>query len=77
MEAAVASYPDPILGERIGAFIVLHEGQTFSIDQLREFLGTLGVAKYKWPERLKIISALPRNVMNKIDRQELQRKISV
>ena len=77
LEAAVASYPDPILGERIGAFVVLLEGQTFSIDQLREFLGTLGVAKYKWPERLKIISALPRNVMNKIDRQELQRKISV
>ena len=77
MEGAVASYPDPILGERICAFVVLHEGQTFSIDQLREFLGTLGVAKYKWPERLETISALPRNVMNKIDRQELQRKISV
>ena len=77
MEGAVASYPDPVLGERICAFVVLHEGHTFSIDQLREFLGTLGVAKYKWPERLETISALPRNVMNKIDRQELQKKISV
>ena len=71
-EGAVASYPDHILGEKICAFVVLHEGKTLSLHQLTAFLRNLGVAKFKWPERLDLIEALPRNVMNKIDRKKLQ-----
>mgnify|MGYP001351993341 CR=1 FL=1 len=31
-----------------------------------------GVAKFKWPERLEIIDALPRNPLNKVVRTELR-----
>ncbi len=77
LDGAVASFPDPILGEKICAFVVPHQGRTISLDQLNDFLRTLGMAKYKWPERLKIIEALPRNVMNKIDRKKLQQTIAI
>ena len=41
------------------------------------FLEELKVAKFKWPERLLTIKALPRNAMNKVVRSELAKLIKV
>ena len=67
-EVAVAAYPDTVMGEKICAFAVLHDGKTLTLDDLRAFMDGLKVAIFKWPERLEIIDALPRNAMNMADK---------
>ena len=75
-EAAVASYPDEVLGERICAYVVLAEGESMQLADLTAYLNERSVAKFKWPEHLEILDALPRNAMNKVVRTELNWKPS-
>lgn len=76
MEGAVAAYPDKIMGEKICAVVVPNEGQTVTLDDLKDYLAEKMVAKFKWPERLHIMDALPRNPMNKVVRHELENLIT-
>ena len=71
IEAAVGSYPDEVLGEKICAYVVLADGKEMTLDGLVSFFEQEKVAKFKWPERLKVLDALPRNPMNKVMRSEL------
>jgi len=50
--------------------------QELTLEDLKSYLNEKKVAKFKWPERLHIIEALPRNAMNKVVRHELQALIS-
>lgn len=70
-DVAVASYPDPVLGERICAFVVPRDGTNITLEDLTSFLSDNGLAKYKWPERLEIVDQLPRNSLNKVVRRTL------
>ena len=76
MEAAVASYPDKIMGEKICAFVVPMPGKEITLSGLSDYLGELNVAKFKWPEKLQILEALPRNPMNKVVRTSLSELIA-
>ena len=76
LEGAVASYPDKTMGEKICAVIVLHEGQSLTLEQLKDYMAEKKVAKFKWPERLHVMEALPRNAMNKVVRHELEMLIT-
>ena len=76
-EAVVVAYPDEIMGEKICAVIVPHEGQVITLLDICSFLEELKVAKFKWPEKLLTIKALPRNAMNKVVRSELAKLIKV
>ena len=76
LEGAVAAYPDKVMGEKICAVIVPHEGQTLTLEDIKTYLEAKKVAKFKWPERLHIMDALPRNAMNKVVRPELEMLIS-
>ncbi len=71
VEAAVCAYADEILGEKVAAVVVAKPGAVVSLDELRVFLEARGVAKFKWPERLAMVDALPRNTMNKVVRRDL------
>jgi 2,3-dihydroxybenzoate-AMP ligase len=44
---ACVPMPDPILGERMCAFIIPREGQTLTLDALKVFLEGQELAKYK------------------------------
>lgn len=70
-EVAVAGYADQQMGERIAAFAVLHAGESLTLEQLTGYMRDLSVAAFKWPERLEIMPALPRNSMNKVMRNQL------
>jgi 2,3-dihydroxybenzoate-AMP ligase len=72
-QAAVVAMPDPRLGERACAFLVASERE-LTLPEIREHLEGLGVAKYKWPERLEWVSHLPRSQVNKIDKKLLRRR---
>jgi acyl-CoA synthetase (AMP-forming)/AMP-acid ligase II len=72
LEVAVTGYDDEILGEKIGVVGVLAEGENLSLDEIIEFLRTKQIAKYKMPEDLRIIDALPKNPLGKVLRRELK-----
>jgi acyl-CoA synthetase (AMP-forming)/AMP-acid ligase II len=65
-EAAAVAYPDPRLGERTCAVLVLVPGATLTLESLTRQLAEAGVAKFMLPERLEIIDALPRNANGKV-----------
>jgi acyl-CoA synthetase (AMP-forming)/AMP-acid ligase II len=71
LEAAVAGYPDRIMGERVCAFVVPKAGESLSFEEMTGFLNEVGIAAYKLPERLVVLDALPRNPLNKVLRHEL------
>jgi 2,3-dihydroxybenzoate-AMP ligase len=73
--AAVVAMPDAMLGERACAFVTVKAGSGFDLDSMREFLAGRGLARFKWPERLEIIEAMPLTNVGKIKKAELRREI--
>ena len=69
--AAVVAMPDPRLGEKTCAYLVA-DGEPMTMAQVQEHLDLLGVAKFKWPERLEWLDSLPRTTVNKIDKKRLR-----
>ena len=66
--------PDQRLGERACAFLV-PAGVEVSLQDIRAHLESLGVAKYKWPERLVWLDSLPRrSAVGKIDKETLRNR---
>ena len=72
LEVAVTGYDDDILGEKVGVVAVVAEGETISLDEIIEFLKDQQIAKYKMPEDLRLIDALPKNPVGKVLRRELK-----
>jgi acyl-CoA synthetase (AMP-forming)/AMP-acid ligase II len=72
VEACVVGLADEDLGERPVACLVLRQAEAVSIEEVREFLGTLGLARYKWPEELLILDELPVGSTGKVIRQQLR-----
>ena len=69
VQAAAFVVPDDRLGERVGAAIVLSADQTqFTLAELQKSFEDLGVAKFKWPEKLVFLNDLPRNPLAKVQR---------
>ena len=73
VEAAACSYPDDALGEKICACIVVEPNQPPpDLAAICSYLLARGIAKFKLPERIEMLDALPRNPMGKVVRAELQ-----
>ena len=68
--SAVLGIPDERLGERVVAVVEIELGQDFDEAALLERCGTQ-LARYKVPERLIVVEAMPRNAMGKVDRPAL------
>lgn len=75
LTAAVAM-PDPALGERVCLYLVPQEGRSFDLDEVRDHLTGLGIAKYKLPERLQIVSSIPTTKVGKLDKKALREDIA-
>jgi cyclohexanecarboxylate-CoA ligase len=73
-DAALVGYPDKRMGERACAFVVLKEGDSFSIDDLKEWMAKSGAAKQYWPEAVEVIAAMPRTASGKIQKFALRDK---
>jgi 2,3-dihydroxybenzoate-AMP ligase len=75
--AAVVAMPDEVLGERCCAFIVLATGaEPVDVSSLRTHLAALGVAKFKYPERVEIRDSLPTTSVTKLDKKALRAEIA-
>ncbi len=73
-EIAIVGYPDPELGERACAFVVPGTVQP-TLSMLRAHLLSLGMAVQKSPERLELISAMPRTASGKIQKFQLRQRL--
>jgi 2,3-dihydroxybenzoate-AMP ligase len=73
---AVVGMPDPVLGERVCVYIVLKHGhQSPDVAELSQHMQALGFAKFKWPERVEVIDALPLTKVGKLDKSPLRELI--
>ena len=70
-QAAVAPVVDARLGEKCCAFVVTQNPLTFGFDDMVRHLESRGLAKYKCPEYLVVLDALPMTPSGKIKKFEL------
>ncbi|RLQ22535.1 (2,3-dihydroxybenzoyl)adenylate synthase [Seongchinamella sediminis] len=75
-EVAVCAYADPMMGEKICACVVpTTDAEPPTVESLGQWLLDQGVARFKLPERIEILAALPRNPVGKVVRGDLQKLI--
>lgn len=73
VDVALVAMPDPRLGERACAFVVIRDdAQPPTVASVSTFLASRGVAKFKWPERIETMSALPRTSIGKVQKLVLR-----
>ncbi|GAY18080.1 long-chain-fatty-acid--CoA ligase FadD17 [Mycobacterium sp. shizuoka-1] len=71
-EAAVYAIPDPAVGDRVMAALVMPEGTDFDPARFREFLaGQDDLGPKQWPVFVRVSSALPRTETFKIIKRRL------
>ena len=73
--AALVGMPDARLGERNCCFVVPRPGPPPTLADLTAALAEAGVAKFKWPERLELVEALPLTPTGKVQRPILRERI--
>lgn len=71
-EVAVYPVPDPAVGDRVMAALVLRTGTTFDIEEFRSFLhGQSDLGPKQWPTYIRIAGTLPRTETFKVLKREL------
>ena len=74
-EIAIVGLPDSRTGERACAAIVASGGVGPEVADLREFLMSHGVAKFKVPEQVLFVGALPKNDAGKVLKHVLRAEL--
>lgn len=74
-DVAAVGMPDSILGERTCVFVVTQPGETLDLTDVKAFMHDQKVATYKWPERVELIDAIPRNSTGKILKAPLRERL--
>lgn len=79
-DAVLAGIPDKVLGERICAFIFVHEDEGraehgLSERFLRRFLQDAGVATFKIPDQFVLLTSLPVTAVGKNNRRKLRERL--
>jgi len=70
LEAAAVGIPDPAYGQEIRACVVLKDGATLGVEELRAFcLAELG--RYKTPREFRFVKELPKGPSGKVQRLKL------
>ncbi|MGH9066473.1 MAG: class I adenylate-forming enzyme family protein, partial [Acidimicrobiales bacterium] len=71
-DVVVVAMPDPRLGHRGCAYVVPADGATVTLDLITAHLEAKGLARYKWPERVEVVSSIPMTPTGKFMRYELR-----
>jgi acyl-CoA synthetase (AMP-forming)/AMP-acid ligase II len=64
-EAAVAGIPHTVLGEDVGAWVVVQPDSDLTVETLQSFCAER-LADYKRPRRVELVGELPRNATGKV-----------
>uniref|UniRef100_A0AAU2W1B5 (2,3-dihydroxybenzoyl)adenylate synthase n=1 Tax=Streptomyces sp. NBC_00008 TaxID=2903610 RepID=A0AAU2W1B5_9ACTN len=72
-DANVVAEPDPYLGERVCAYVILHpgEGPVKPVD-IKRFVRERGLAAYKVPDRVEFVETFPQTGVGKISKKDLR-----
>jgi cyclohexanecarboxylate-CoA ligase len=73
-QAAVVGYPDLRLGERVCAFV--EADPAFDLHECQAWFAARGITKFKWPERVEVVEALPLLPAGKPDRAALRASLA-
>jgi 2,3-dihydroxybenzoate-AMP ligase len=73
---ACVAMPDPILGERMCACVILRSGASLTLQDLSAFLAEQEIAKHKLPERLEIMEEFPLSPFGKVSKKNLTERIA-
>ncbi|MFW0873051.1 (2,3-dihydroxybenzoyl)adenylate synthase [Rhodococcoides corynebacterioides] len=73
--AAAIAMPDPVLGERLCLYVTPARGRTITLGDVLEVMNAAGVARFKLPERLVVVDAMPTTKVGKIDKKAMREDI--
>ena len=73
---ACVPIPDPVLGERMCACLILHQGRSLALPDLVAFLAEQEIAKHKLPERLEIMDDFLLSPFGKVSKKDLTDRIA-
>jgi 2,3-dihydroxybenzoate---[aryl-carrier protein] ligase len=68
---ACVGMPDPVLGERMCACVILRPGHSLTFEALVQFLADKEIAKYKLPERLEVLADFPVSTFGTVSKKTL------
>jgi acyl-CoA synthetase len=71
----VVGVPDTLYGEKVCACVVLREGATLDLDELRDFLVSRGNSRHVCPEHLVVLPELPHASGGKLAKAELRQQV--
>jgi 2,3-dihydroxybenzoate-AMP ligase len=73
---ACVPVPDPALGERMCACVILRPGARLTLEELVAFLADKEIAKHKLPERLESCSDFPVSTFGKVSKKALSEMVA-
>jgi 2,3-dihydroxybenzoate-AMP ligase len=76
LNVACVPMPDPVLGERMCAFVIPKPERTLTLGELTSFLSGRGLAKFKLPERLELTDDLPLSKFGKVAKNVLTKQVA-
>jgi non-ribosomal peptide synthetase component E (peptide arylation enzyme) len=77
-KAAVVAMPDPIMGEKACAYVVLKGQEKLAFDEMKDFLQSKKIAPYKIPERIEYVDEIPMQnfkITKKVLREDVTKKL--
>jgi len=75
-QVAAVAMPDRQLGERVCLYVVPRPGATVTLEEIRDAMDAVGVARFKLPEHLVIVDELAATKVGKIDKKALRADIA-
>jgi non-ribosomal peptide synthetase component E (peptide arylation enzyme) len=76
-DVKVVAMPDRIYGEKAGAYVIMRPGHALlTVQELGAYLLSLGLAKFKLPERIEAVAAFPVTRVGKVDKGALRQQIA-
>ena len=71
LNVACVPVPDPVLGERMCACVIVRPGRQLTLDELVTFLTAEEIARHKLPERLAVFDSFPLSPVGKVSKKDL------
>lgn len=75
VQAAAVAMPDPILGERVCAFIKPGENENVTLEEIILYLKGKKTSVLYLPERIEVIEEMPLTNVGKVDKKRLREEI--